>query len=520
MKVLLIAPYVNLIYDKSTKLENREDFYPSAALLHLAAMLRANNYEPTIVDLNNTAVHNHKEKYLDYCKKTIIDSLNECKPDLVGINCLFSGTFPDVLEFAKTVKSHSPHLKVAIGGIHPTSFPKEILSNCNDIDYIAIGEGENTIVALAASIKAKNENLLSYIKSFAYRDKDGIVRINREKNYIDNLDSLPIPAWDLININKFEMKLNHYYNPPKLPIKYKAAIFSSRACPLSCNFCDMFLVMGKKHRKKSVNKIADEIELLNKSYGVNFFSFMDDNLTLNKTHIIDLCNEIIKRGIKIIFNTPNGVWINSIRENVVAKMVEAGFVHAAMPIEHGNDYIRNKVIGKVLDRKKIFEVAKLFKKYKVMTHGIFIMGFPEDTNETLKSTYDMMHELQLDNTGIHPVIPFPGTALFKQVVKDKLLLGDWNLDELWKTPVSVAGADFYIKPYNMSLDDLYKWREKFDSIKIQYWKTNADQTPETSCLKSGKNIGTDSSRVASRLIHRKKNALIFESVDLKTKSVS
>ena len=96
MKVLLIAPYVNLNVDRTV---NREDFYPSAALLHLAAMLRANNHEPMIVDLNNSVVHNQKEKYLDYCKRIIIKSLNEFKPDLVGINCLFSGVFPDVLEF-------------------------------------------------------------------------------------------------------------------------------------------------------------------------------------------------------------------------------------------------------------------------------------------------------------------------------------------------------------------------------------------------------------------------------------
>ena len=209
------------------------------------------------------------------------------EPDLVGINCLFSGTFPDVLEFAKTVKSHSPQLKIAVGGIHPTTFPREILTNVNDIDFVAIGEGEKAMVALAASIETKNENLLSSIKSFAYKDKDGVVRVNRQENYIDDLDSLPMPAWDLIDLNKFEMKLDHYYNPPKLPIKNKAAIFSSRACPLDCNFCDMFLVMGKKHRKRSVKTIVDEIELLNKSYGVNYFSFMDDQLTLNKAHIIE-----------------------------------------------------------------------------------------------------------------------------------------------------------------------------------------------------------------------------------------
>ena len=333
MKVLLIAPYVNLNFDRSAELLNREDFYPSAALLHLAAMLRANNHEPVIVDLNNAVVHSQQAKYLDYCKKIIIDSLNECRPDLVGINCLFSGVFPDVLEFAKTVKSHSQHLKIAVGGIHPTTFPKEILTYNNDIDYVAIGEGENSVVALAASIETKNENLLSFIKSFAYRDKDGVVRVNREKNYIDDLDSLPMPAWDLVNLNKFEMKLDHYFNQPKLPIKNKAAIFSSRACPLACNFCDMFLVMGKPHRKRGVKKIVDEIELLNKDYGVNYFSFMDDQLTLNKAHIMDLCNEILKRKIKIIFDTPNGLWINSLREEVVAKMVEAGLVKSAISIE-------------------------------------------------------------------------------------------------------------------------------------------------------------------------------------------
>ena len=149
MKILLIAPYVVLKYDLKIEKLNRTDFIPSAALMYLAAVLRANNYEPTILDFNNTVVDSHKEKYLDYCKKIIIDNLNKHKPDLVGINCLFSGIFPDVLEYAKIIKSHSPHLKVTIGGIHATTFPKEILSNCNDIDCVAIGEGENSKIGRA-----------------------------------------------------------------------------------------------------------------------------------------------------------------------------------------------------------------------------------------------------------------------------------------------------------------------------------------------------------------------------------
>ena len=159
MKVLLVAPYINLQYDRSIDHVNREDFYPSAALIHLAAILRANNYEVRILDFNNSEVHSKNEKYLDYSKDEITKSLNEFKPDLVGLNCLFSGSWPDVLEFAKLIKNHSKDLKIATGGIHPTTFPKEILENCNEIDYVAIGEGENSIVALSSSIDQNKPDL-------------------------------------------------------------------------------------------------------------------------------------------------------------------------------------------------------------------------------------------------------------------------------------------------------------------------------------------------------------------------
>ena len=472
MNVLLIAPYIDLNYDISSENDRREDFYPSAALLHLAAILRVNDYEATILDFNNSKIHFQRERYWEICKKIVTESLNKLKPDLVGINCLFSGVFPDVLEFAQTIKSHSPNLKIAIGGIHPTTYYKEILSNCKTIDYVAIGEGEKTIVSLAKAVEKNDDTLLNEIKSFAFRDKDQKVKFNLQRDFVENLDNLPMPAWDLIDMNEFGMKLDNYYNPKNLPLKFKSALFSSRACPLNCNFCDMFLVMGKKHRKRSVKTIVAEMEMLKKDFGVNYFSFMDDQLTLNRGHILELCDEIIKRNLNIQFDTPNGLWINSLREDVIAKMAEAGLVLATLAIEHGDEYMRNKVIGKKLEKKKIFEVTALIKKYKIMSSGLFIMGFPEDTNETLQQTYNMMNELQLDKMTCTTLIPFPGTALYKQVIKDNLLIHNWNIDELWKTPISHAQGKILIKPYNLKIDDLYKWREKFDNIRYQYWKTN------------------------------------------------
>ena len=204
----------------------------------------------------------------------------------------------------------------------------------------------------------------------------------------------------------------------------------------------------------------------------------------------------------MIFNTPNGLWVNSLREEVIAKMVETGLVYANLAIEHGDDHMRNNVIGKGLDRKKIFEVNSLLKKYKVKTVGMFLMGFPEDTEKTLQNSYDMMNELQLDNYSIQTVIPFPETKLFKQVVKDKLLLGDWKLDELWRTPIALGQYGqkkaFLIQPYNMSIDALQKWREKFDKIKMKYWTIESKKTKYGTIQPSAQ-------------IPKKRSALIYES---------
>jgi len=443
----------------------------------LAGAIRAHNHSSVILDFNNRVVHEvaRQEDCIEYCKRVMLKTIEKEKPDLIGLNVLFSGNFPDVLKFTQVIKEKYPKIKIAIGGIHPTSYYKEILTNCSEIDYVAIGEGEMTLLKLIKCLENKNFEGLKNIKGFAHRDESGKIHCNLEREFIDDLDSIPLPAWDLIDFKNFEMKLDTYYNPKNLPLKNKAAMFSSRACPLACNFCDMFLVMGKKHRKRGVAKIVDELEVLVKEHGVTYFSFMDDQLTLNRGHTLQLCDEILKRKLNIQFDAPNGVWINSLRDDLVGKLAEAGLVMCSLAIEHGNDYIRNKIIGKNLERDRIFETAGYLRKYNVLSGGFFIMGFPEDTNETLQDTYDMILELQLDKTNVQTALPFPGTALFKQVLRDKLLVNKWKLDELWKTPLSYQQGDFVIKPYNMSLEDLAMWRRKFEDIRYKFWKTNPKQ---------------------------------------------
>src|SRR5208337_4375395 len=125
--------------------------------------------------------------------------------------------------------------------------------------------------------------------------------------FIGDLDEIPFPAYDLINLKDYYHDTSNWLNPKNLPINTSISILSSRSCPMRCNFCSMFMVMGPKWRCRSPQNVVDEIEYLYHKYNHRHFSFMDDNLTLKKSHVLEICNQIIERNLNIQFETPNGI---------------------------------------------------------------------------------------------------------------------------------------------------------------------------------------------------------------------
>lgn len=226
--------------------------------------------------------------------------------------------------------------------------------------------------------------------------------------------------------------------------------------------------MGRGLRLRSPERVVDEMEMLYQKYGQNYFGFIDDNLTLNKKHILALCNEIVRRGMVIQLESSVGYNLNSLDDEVIDAMVQAGCTYMILPIEHGNDGIRNEIIGKQLSRDKIYEVAAICKRYNVLTGATCIMGFPEDTNETLTDTLDLLNELQLDINNVLNIIPFPGTKVFDRAVREDLLFDKIDPGSLWEANMimDAKGRQFYIKPYNMSLEELNEFRIIFDSIRF------------------------------------------------------
>jgi radical SAM superfamily enzyme YgiQ (UPF0313 family) len=441
------------------------------SLLSVATVLREAGHEPVILDLNLLKMQlyeetmDHNEIFISH----VLEKVQDIHPGMVGISCFTAARFPFIRRLADAIKQKYPGLPIIIGGMHPTLFYYEILEHCLSIDAIVIGEGELQTVALAEaySFDSGTNIHIQQIDALAYRDVDGKIICNPRKEYIQDLDNLPRLAWDLLRFEDYYADHSLWHNPRGLQINMSVPIYTSRSCPFDCNFCSSLNLMGRGLRLRSPIRVVDEMEMLYDTFGQNYFGFIDDNLVLRKDHVLSICNEIIRRGMNIHFESSVGFHINSLDEEVIEAMVRAGCTYFILPIEHGNEQIRNQVIGKKLSREKIFEVVEVCKRYNVLTGTSCIMGFPEDTIETLNETLILLEQLQLDIVNVATLIPFPGTKIFDQAIREHLFFDDVDISSLWNGNwiMDATERHFYIKPYKMNLDELNEYRNKFDAIR-------------------------------------------------------
>lgn len=459
MRVLLINP------PTPDFLPNKE-YIPPSSLLYLAAVLQHNDTEVKLLDLN---VYKPWEKGLrgeHACEEVILQTIAAFQPRLIGFGCLFSGHFPPLLKFSERVRSKHKGIPIVIGGMHPTIFAKEILTHCPSIDFVVIGEGEEQIVTLTQALDKKDLSYLPDLEGIAYRQNEQII-VHPKSHFIENLDGLPFPAYDLIKFEEYYHPTSHWCNPKHLSFSMSVPIISTRSCSMRCNFCSMFLVMGPTLRTRTAENVVDEIQLLYDRYGQTHFSFMGDNLNLNKQHIISICKEIVRRKLDIQFETPNGLSVAPLDREVMDAMIEAGWIRGAIAIESGSDFIRNKVMGKQLSRGKIMEVIQLAKTYKdLYLKAYFVIGMPEETPHTLMETYRMIEEIDVDEVYVTNLMPFPGTSVFAQAVRDHLFVEEMDLDNLWKATGFHYHENykFYIKPYQMKIEELNEFRGKINRL--------------------------------------------------------
>ena len=341
--------------------------------------------------------------------KEIKSTIKECRPDVVGIS-VKSQTFASACAVAKLAKEVSEEIVVIVGGPHPSMVKTEALS-CPDIDIAVIGEGENTIVEFLNAIETNAE--FCKIKGIIYRKNNRIVE-NPPREFIKELDSLCFPY-------EIAPKVLKDYN--QYPLIAFRNIFATRGCPYNCFFCGSRKIWSRNVRFRSPDNIIREIKGLQKM-GLKAIRFDDDTFGVNKKYISDLCNAIIA-------HCPGLKWscelhVKLVDEKIISLMKKSGCYSIQIGVESGNNKIL-KEVKKNITIEEAFAACKIIKKYGIELEAFFIVGFPQETEETLSDTVKAMKLTECDVINYSIFTPYPGTEAFDFCKEKGLISDDYNI---------------------------------------------------------------------------------------------
>ncbi|MFA5022536.1 MAG: radical SAM protein [Patescibacteria group bacterium] len=374
-------------------------------LLYLAAVLERDGYEAKVIDADA----------LKLTWEKLRERLKAENPNLVGITST-SLSWPAMTETARICKEVLPNSKIIVGGFGATLEPERALNDCAEIDFVCLGEGEKTIIDL---VKALESNLpIREVKGLVIRDGNGLLRTEKQETIMD-LDTIPPPAYHLLEpgFESYSGVHGDYQGiePPSI------VMFASRGCPHRCIFCSLG---SKVVRSRSPKKVVDEIEFYKNKFKVKSVLIYDDEFigmsTMQNKWILDICDEIIKRGHDDLGYLVEGRCSQFVDLAVLKRMKEAGIKWVWWGVESGSQ--------KVLDSiKKDITIANIKRTFALTRQAglkslMFIMtGFPEETEEDVKKTADLLAEVKPDKCRIHIVTPMPGSELFRILNEQKLI---------------------------------------------------------------------------------------------------
>jgi len=354
---------------------------------------------------------------------TIINDIKEFNPDLIGLSFLTVG-YQRASNFTKSLKEAMPDKMYCSGGVHTSVKPKETLE-AFDLDFIVVGEGEDTIIEVCEKL-GNNEDLTD-VNGVMYR-KDGEIIVNERREMIKDLDTIPFPARHLIDMKPYLM-------PPGIIRGHadsnQTTIVTSRGCPFQCIYCGSHNIFGRKTRRRSVKNVVDEIEHLYKNFGITGIYYCDDTFTLSPKWVREYCEELTQRNLPIKWAGQSRVDQTDIE--LMKLMKKSGLVQLDFGVESGSEKIL-KVLGKggAGDRKsQIKKSFKLCKELDIRTLATFIIGNPEETKEDIEESFQVAKDIDADYTAFYFLTPYPGTAIYETAIEKGWLDPNIPFSEIW-----------------------------------------------------------------------------------------
>lgn len=414
--------FINPGCDSSLSAGELQDFYkpiPPISLAYLAAYLEQQNISVKIYD--DALQTSNNQKLLKFFASIP-------QPLVIGLPTFSANIMYRVEEIIQIAKTRFPQALIILGNTHANIFKKELFAN-KLVDFIALGEAEETLLELILALKKQQKNF-SKIKGLVFRNAQNKIIENPKRKLLNNLDTLPFPAWHLLSLNKYKY---FFLGKVKKPV---LLISGSRGCPYHCSFCSSAVVQGQLRRTRSPKNIADEMEYFQKKYRIKQFYFIDALFPLNPQEGRRFCQELIRRNLARKFIWVTETRIDAVNEELLCLMAKAGCRRIFFGLESFSQKNLDQM-KKGLAISKAKKIIALCKKYKIESLGFFIIGMPGETKQDIQKTIDFARSSQLDFARFSVFTPYPGSKAYEQLKKTGQLnnkcVENWNCYTVYPT---------------------------------------------------------------------------------------
>jgi radical SAM superfamily enzyme YgiQ (UPF0313 family) len=399
---LVEPPYV--FWDRSMdRLRQTEESIPGIGMLVMAAVAREKGYEVAIFDAKGTG------ETADRVARRILDY----SPDVVG----FSATtisITNASRIAELLKRTDPELLTVVGGPHVSAVPERTLAAFSALDYGIVGEGEISFFDFLERLRTGRSTEDS--PGLVYRAGDEVVA-NQRTPYITDLDSLPLPAWDLVPDfpHRFHPSIFSYRKSPV------ATLVTSRGCPFSCSFCDRSTSgkLGRYHTTESVLRHCHRLVEL----GVRHIIFYDDLFTVKRKRVVELCEAFVAEGFDFTWSCNSHP--NLLDPDTLRLMKRAGCWQIAYGIESGSQRILD-VVKREVRLPRMRETLRMTRAAGIRAKGYMMIGHPTETVETLEETAEFLKVVELDLCQVTKFTPYTGTPAYPKVREHGSFVEDWE----------------------------------------------------------------------------------------------
>ncbi len=386
----------------------------------LAAVLRDRGFFVKIIDADAEGLG----------AKETVDKIIEQNPLAVGIGAI--GANPSASSTPKMIGVHYIMTllqeknfpgKTITYGIHPSALPERTLKE-EFVDFVCRGEAFEPISQLLEKLKEGTDGKDCDIKGLCYL-KNGAFIDGGWADTVEDLDSLPFVAWDLLPMDKYRAHNWHCFGDIKHRSPY-AIIYSSLGCPFNCHYCNIHALYSGKPgiRFRSPKRVVEEIDYLFKEYNVRHMKILDELFVINKDRMIEICDLLIERNYGINF------WayarVDTVSEEVLKKLKAAGINWICYGIEAGSADVRQDVSKGRFSQDAVRKAMKMTHDAGIYIIGNFMFGLPEDNSETMQETFRMAQEVNCEYVNFYATMAYPGSPLYDDAVKDGL-----DLPEGW-----------------------------------------------------------------------------------------